>query len=121
MTRVLVVEDDADTRLLLRRRVATEGHGVDDVATGEAALEALRERDYDLVILDVRLPGIMGWEVIRTMAADPRLAEVPVLLCTITEPDDAPAGIESVGWLAKPFTRHDLGAALQAALAKPGS
>lgn len=119
MSRVLVVEDDADTRGLLHRRIESEGHDVDDVATGEAALLALDQRDYDLVVLDVQLPGIMGWEVMRTMAVDPRLSSVPVLLCTITEPDDAPVGIEAVGWLAKPFTRHDLGKALEAALTRP--
>lgn len=116
MARVLVVEDDADARGLLRRRLASTGHDVDDVATGELALAALAESSYDLIVLDVLLPGIQGWEVLRAVTSSEHIASVPVLLCTITEPEDAPPGIEAVGWLAKPFTRGDLDRAVTLAL-----
>lgn len=119
MARVLIVEDDADTRRLLRRRLASTSNEVDDVATGELALAALDRSTYDLIVLDVNLPGIQGWEVIRAVAASERLASVPVLLCTITEPEDAPPGVEAVGWLAKPFTRGDLDLAVNLALGGP--
>ena len=79
--RILVVEDNADTAALLRDLLEAEGYDVASVATGEAAFEALAVTpDIDLVVLDLMLPGMSGYEVIERMRALPELADLPVLV-----------------------------------------
>ena len=110
MARVLVVEDDADLRTLIVRRIERAGHSVDEAATGEGAIRLLREREYDLITLDINLPGISGWQVAYETASNPQTTHVPILVVSLTERDDAPQhGMVRVkGWLAKPFANHAL-------------
>jgi len=114
MAHVLIVEDDADTRRLLERRLARAGHAVESAPTGEHALECLAAASFDLLVLDVELPGIDGVEVARRARA--RTADVPVVACTIADPDDLPADFAPDGWVTKPFASSDLVAAVEAAL-----
>ncbi len=74
MARVLVVEDDADARRLICHRLKRAGHDVEEAATGEGALRLLSQSEYQLVMLDVVLPGISGWEVARQVGSDDRSA-----------------------------------------------
>lgn len=79
---VLVIDDDEDLRLLAR--ISLAGHGIEvlEAASGETALEMLATVDPppEAIMLDVRLPGIDGYEVRRRLAADERLRDIPVLL-----------------------------------------
>ena len=120
MARVLVVEDDADSRKLICYRLERAGHTAEVAATGEGALGLLSENEYELVMLDIMLPGISGWEVARRMASDPRTARSPILFMSVTERDDAPQDISIRGWLAKPFTSRDLSGAVEEILDDPG-
>lgn len=118
MARLLVVEDDADTRGLIRRHLERDGHAVGEAASVAAALAALRsDRPYHVVVCDVVLPGGPGWNLMRSMAADPALCAVPVLVVSITESDDKPDDVLVAGWLVKPFTRHQLLDAVDSVLA----
>jgi CheY-like chemotaxis protein len=109
MARLLVVEDDTDTRRLIRKRLEGDGHAVDEAASVAAALAALRSgRPYHLVLCDIFLPGAPGWDLMRAMAADPALCNIPVLVVSITEADDTPDDVAVAGWIVKPFTRHQL-------------
>ncbi len=108
MARILVVEDDADCRGLVKHRLERGGHAAQEAATGEGALRLLSKSEYDLVILDIYLPGISGWEVANRIAADPETSHLPVLFLSVSERDEAPQDVRIKGWLSKPFTSRDL-------------
>jgi two-component system, OmpR family, response regulator MprA len=113
-TRVLVVDDDAGVLGALRRSLAAEGYEVDTADAGPAALALARERTPDLVILDVMLPGMTGYEVCRRLRT---FCVCPVLMLTArdTVPDKV-AGLDSGAddYLVKPFAVDELLARLRA-------
>src|SRR5205085_8014623 len=77
---VLVVDDEAMNRLLLVRSLEQEGLRVDAAADGLEALDRLRSRPFDLVLLDIVMPLADGFEVLAVMKADPTLSHVPVIV-----------------------------------------
>ena len=83
--RVLVVDDDVDMAAFLGKIIANEGLAVDTVHDGAAALAAVAAEAPDLVLLDVMLPGMSGFEVCRQLKSDPHTALIPVVLVTALE------------------------------------
>jgi class 3 adenylate cyclase/CheY-like chemotaxis protein len=79
---LLVVDDDPANRDMLARRLLRRGHTVAMAESGEAALEALRKGGFDLVLLDVMMPGISGLEVLETVRRDTNMADLPVIMAT---------------------------------------
>src|SRR4051794_19437562 len=80
--RILHADDNDANRYAVSRTLRKAGFEVSEVATGSAALDALARSVPDLVILDVRLPDISGFEVCRRIKADPRTGSLPVLHLT---------------------------------------
>ncbi|MCL4552644.1 MAG: ATP-binding protein [Candidatus Marsarchaeota archaeon] len=81
--RILIVDDDADMRWMLARTLEADSEvEIATAATGENALEELHFQPPDLMLLDVVMPGMDGWEVLRHKASDPVLAPIPVILIT---------------------------------------
>jgi PleD family two-component response regulator len=78
--RVLVVDDSASSRRKLVLALRNLGHEATEAASGEAALAQMAGAELDLVLLDILMPGIDGFAVLRHMQADPALAEIPVLV-----------------------------------------
>jgi DNA-binding NtrC family response regulator len=119
--RVLVVDDEESMRFFLRRALARRGFEVDAAADGEAGLRAFLGSRPDAVLLDVRLPGIGGREVLERMrAADPG---VPVVIMTgYATVDDAMGAMWSGAsdYVRKPLRADDVAAALERALAARG-
>ncbi len=116
---VLIVEDDPDIRRLLVLRLKRAGADVYGASTGEEGLTATAARVPALVLLDLHLPGIDGWEVITRLAAADRTARTPILIVSI---EDAPRSESpSVrGWLVKPFQGRDIDDAIRRILPLPG-
>jgi DNA-binding response OmpR family regulator len=85
MSRVLVVDDDPDIRLLLRLELAAEGHEIIEAGDGEAALAAVLTQTPDIVLLDMMMPVLDGWEVLR--AVDPATAPPIVVVTALTSRD----------------------------------
>ena len=85
MARILLVDDNQDSRFAVVEtlRKLTE-HSVEEVDSGPATLERVRRSDYDLVLLDVQMPGMDGFEVCRRLRADDRTRRLPVLFLTAT-------------------------------------
>jgi DNA-binding response OmpR family regulator len=79
---ILVVDDDADHRVLLTTYLAGEGYSVAEVDTGEAALEFIARQPVALVLLDVMLPGLSGFDVCRRLKRDPKTAATPIVMVT---------------------------------------
>ena len=67
MPRVLIVDDDPDIRLLLRMELAAEGHEIVEAGDGEAALAELQDQPVDIVLLDMMMPVLDGWAVLRSL------------------------------------------------------
>jgi CheY-like chemotaxis protein len=114
---VLLVEDDADIRSLLRDRLARWPYEVVEAASGEAALEIAAVRRPALVVLDIILPGIDGWEVLHRLRSDAKLADVPVVVVSIVDDpgeEDRPA---VQGYLQKPFRAATVNRVFEALLA----
>lgn len=117
--RVLVVDDSPVNRLTLVRALQMRGHEVAAVHDGLEALEALRERDVDVVLLDIEMPRMDGFETLAAIKADDRLRELPVIVISGVEDTASVARCIEMGaldHLPKPFEPTLLDARLGAAL-----
>ena len=115
--RVLLVEDDAHTVLYLRQGLSEHGFVPDVAETAEAGARLGREREYDMVVLDVMLPGGDGWSVLRDMRAAGR--QTPVIFLTARDGiDDRVRGLEmgADDYLVKPFAFSELLARMRTVL-----
>jgi len=104
MANVLLVEDNADLAYGLRNNLEIDGHTVDTVETGEAALDRVRQRAPDLIVLDLMLPNLDGYQVLRRIRADGH--EMPVLILTArTQEADKVLGFRlgADDYVTKPF------------------
>jgi two-component system response regulator MtrA len=113
---VLVVEDEAYVRELVSYTLQGAGYRVQSVADGVAALETARRSPPDLVVLDIRLPDIDGWEVCRRMRAE---SNVPILIMTALADDESLVKGLRLGaddYVSKPFSPMVLSARVQALL-----
>jgi cyclic di-GMP phosphodiesterase len=111
--RVLVVDDIAGNVNLLRALLERDGYAVVTAASGADALDSLADTQPDLVLLDVMMPGIDGFETCRRLKASPRMRLVPVVLVTaLYGSDDRIKGIDAGAddFLTKPFNPHELSA-----------
>jgi CheY-like chemotaxis protein len=112
MKRILAVDDDVDILNLERRILEHEGYEVVTTASGAAALALLKEQAFDLLLLDIMMPGVDGFEVSRAVPRTPGgQPSTPVVF--VTARDDSQAlreGFRSGGavFLAKPFTANQL-------------
>jgi two-component system, cell cycle response regulator len=115
---VLVVEDSAVIRALVRRMLVAGGHTVVEAAGGAAALTVCREQQPDVVLLDVEMPEMSGWDVLAAMKADPDLRDVPVVFLTgRSDTTDMVDGLRlgAHDYLRKPCEPTELLARVQAA------
>ena len=103
----LVVDDAADIRLLADLVLSMAGFTVTSLSSGREALQFLDRNDLpDIVLLDVQMPDVDGWETLSRLRADPRTADLPIVLCTVKGlPEDTLKGwsLGCDGYLGKPF------------------
>jgi len=119
--RVVIADDDPDIRRLVEMTVTNAGCDVTVASDGEEALERVRESVPDLVILDVLMPRMDGWEVARALKSDPATREVPVMFLTSRgQEHDVLEGFDSgaVDYMVKPFSPRELQVRVRAVLAK---
>jgi len=119
---VLVVEDEPHIRDLVGLHLEVEGWTPELVGDGHVALDRLRARPFDLVILDIMLPGLDGLTVLKALRRDSKNTDVPVLLLTARrEESDKVLGLESGAddYLAKPFGVAELVARARALMRRP--
>ncbi len=118
---VLVVDDDPANRELLSRRLTRQGFEVVAAADGRTALELVRQRKVDLVLLDLIMPGMAGDEVLARLKADPAARELPVIMLSALDETDSVVRCLLMGaedYLAKPFNSVLLRARLSTCLEK---
>lgn len=121
MATVLVVDDEPDIRMLVRLTLGLDGHEVVEAGSGLEALDVVGRHRPDVVVLDVMMPELSGWDTLQELKhhVDERVREVPVLLLTaLSGPmDRAKGGIEgAVRYLAKPIAPELLRSSVAEAL-----
>jgi len=118
-SRLLVVDDVEANRDLLARRLRQLGHEVALVDGGAAALAAVERQDFDLILLDVMMPGMDGYEVLKRLQADPGRRHIPVIMVTAVDQIDSVVRCIELGatdYLPKPFNPVILKARVNATL-----
>jgi two-component system, OmpR family, response regulator MprA len=119
--RILVVDDEPAVRQALARALALERYEIALAADGEQALDVLREGSYEVVLLDIVMPGMSGLELCRRMRGSGN--HTPVLMLTARDAiDDRVAGLDAGAddYLAKPFALRELMARVRALLRRSG-
>jgi phosphoserine phosphatase RsbU/P len=119
--RILVVDDNELNRDMLSRRLRRQGHDVEVAIHGLDALERLSAADFDLLLLDIMMPEMNGYELLAHLRASERLRHLPVILISaLDDADSVVKGIEmgADDHLPKPFNPHILHARVAACLAK---
>jgi DNA-binding response OmpR family regulator len=117
--RVLVIDDEAPIRLLCRVNLEAEGMKVLEAGDGPSGLEAARNEQPDLVLLDVMMPGLDGWGVAEALLEDERTAEIPIIFLTArAEFRDRARGLDigGVDYITKPFNPVELAPLVRALL-----
>ena len=109
---VLVVDDDATVRDLMRRFLAREGFDVVTAKDGEEGLRLARELGPSVMTLDVIMPGLDGWDVLQRLQEDPELAKIPVIMLTILDEVNKGYALGATDYVTKPIDRDRLRAIL---------
>jgi CheY-like chemotaxis protein len=117
MKRILVVDDVADNVSLLQAMLTEEGYEVDGAESGKSALARIEASPPDLVLMDVRMPGMDGYEVTRRVRQNKTLPFMPILLIT-ADSADAPRGLDlgANDFIRKPIDYDELMARIKAFL-----
>lgn len=109
--RILVVDDEADVVMIIRTALQTEGYEVATATNGPDGLEEAKKNPPDLVILDVTMPGMDGFEVLRELKVEESTAQVPVIMLTgVSERGKIKEALSSGVdyYVVKPFDFEDL-------------
>lgn len=114
--RILVVDDEPQIRRVLKSALSAQGYEVFDVRTGEDALDAIRERRFDLILLDVNMPGMGGLEACRQIRPT---SDVAIIMLTVRDAEEDKVAALDAGaddYVTKPFGTPELMARIRAAL-----
>ena len=118
---ILVVDDNEMNRDLLSRRLKRQGHEVQTAENGRLALEQIKENDYDLILLDIMMPEMNGFEVLERLQADPQWRHIPVIVISAAENVENTVKAIQLGaedYLPKPYNTSLLKARIGACLDK---
>ena len=111
MDRILIIEDDTETRILLRKGLEAAGMEVDTVWGGEKGLEAVQRGTFHAVVLDVMMPGMNGFEVLEALRQSERTLDLPVIILTARTEEEVKKRVLAAGataFVTKPFKIADL-------------
>jgi two-component system cell cycle response regulator DivK len=109
--KILVVEDQADNRRILRDLLTSSGYTVVEALTGTEGVDRATQERPDLILMDIQLPGIDGYEATRRIKADPQLAAIPIIAVTsyALSGDDVKAFAAGCdAYVTKPFSPRRL-------------
>jgi DNA-binding response OmpR family regulator len=111
MNKILVIEDTYDMQKLMQTNLSARGYKVLLASDGKHGLEMAHSENPDLIMLDIRLPDITGWDVLNNLKTDPQLKNIPVFVMTASEGIDDEKLALSMGaacYYSKPFSLHAL-------------
>jgi PAS domain S-box-containing protein len=105
---ILIIDDDPNARDLLSRTLTSEGYAVATAGDGEEGLALARSKRPSVITLDVQMPGMDGWSVLKTLKADPNLRDIPVIMVSIVGDQKTGYALGAVESLSKPVDREVL-------------
>ena len=111
MGRVLVVDDEPDVLLLCRLNLQQRGHEMLEAPDGSRALELARDRHPDVIVLDLMLPGMSGYDVLEALQRDEGTSDIPILVLTaksLRADRERSHGLGASAFLTKPFLPNEL-------------
>ncbi len=117
--RILVVDDEPQIRRVMRTTLTAHGYEVEDARSGEDGLEKLRAGKYDLVLLDINMPGMGGVEACRTIRQERHGSELAIIMLTVRSAESDKVEALDAGaddYVTKPFSTTELLARIRAAL-----
>jgi len=121
---ILCIEDDAETRVLLKRSLESAGMSVDAVWSGDKGVEAAMSGNFDCVLVDLLMPGMDGYQVIRTLKSQGLTSKMPVLVLTAREDEESRQRALAAGadvYMVKPFEINQLVAEIRTLIDKSRS
>jgi len=104
---VLVIDDNADTLYLLERYLSNTRYRFLGARSPEQALSAVQDQVPQVIVLDVMLPGVDGWELLQRLREHPRTRATPVIVCTILPQEHLAQALGAAGFMRKPIMRRD--------------
>lgn len=122
MAKVLIVDDEPDARTVLFHTLRRAGHRVTEAADGEEALKKLKRTRFDLVVLDIMMPRMSGYDVLEKIRAMPSRAATPVIVVTAKhDPEGVQREVEggATDHIAKPFLPSELETVVKRVLKGP--
>jgi DNA-binding response OmpR family regulator len=121
MSGLLIVEDEANIRRFVAANLSARGYQVTEAGDAEQGLKIMQDQKPSVLILDIRLPGMSGWDLLEEMAANPSMASIPVIVMTasVTNVRFGETSYKNVdSWLVKPVSVHELIHAVKKALSR---
>jgi len=121
--RILVVEDQDDNRRIIRDLLASVGYQMIEALDGEAGVRLAASEHPDLILMDIQLPVLDGYEATRRIKADPELRAIPIVVVTsyaLSGDDQKAVAAGCDGYVAKPFSPRQLLATVRKFLDEPG-
>ena len=109
--KILVVDDEPDVLKFVRMRLLAAGYEVHTAENGETALHLIRSIHPDLILLDIKLPLYDGYEILRRVRADPKLAGIPIILATADASVRIKEGsrlLDANNYIMKPFDADEM-------------
>ncbi|MDD5216651.1 MAG: response regulator [Candidatus Omnitrophica bacterium] len=104
--RILIVDDEPDVVKLTTLRLERSGYDISIATDGDMAVLVAKQVVPDLILLDIRLPKLNGYEVFRRIREDPQLAKIPIIFATADDSGEVPENVQRLGaegYLIKPF------------------
>ncbi|MEL7568232.1 MAG: response regulator [Dehalobacterium sp.] len=110
MAHILVIDDEPNIRLMLKMALTEEGHEISTAKTGQEGLKIIKDRQPDLILIDLNMPVLNGREFIVLMRSDIRFRHIPIFLLTgsLAGTEDFPPAESYQGLFEKPFDIFDL-------------
>lgn len=106
--RILIVDDEANIARIIKFNLEQEGFEVETASDGLMALSRVKEASPDLIVLDLIMPKMDGWEVAQHLKQDPATARIPILILSIVQDREKGQQAGAAGYLLKPFSMDDL-------------
>ncbi|MFK5969378.1 MAG: response regulator [Candidatus Marithrix sp.] len=110
---ILVIDDELEVRKILHNYLTKQGYQVEIAESGEEGLQLAKKTLPDVIILDVMMPKMDGWEVLSYLKADKELAAIPVIILSMMEDKSVAYSLGASDYLIKPITREQLSVVLQ--------
>ncbi|MBN1644047.1 MAG: response regulator [Dehalococcoidales bacterium] len=110
MVQILVVDNEPSLRKIIQTNLSASGYSVNTAENGEEGLKSAERDKPDLILLDIKMPGMSGWDVLKALRSDPDMKQTRVIIMTafLRETEEENARKMGVGYIAKPFSISEL-------------